>query len=326
MAKIAAVLLNYNDSDTTVKACDRLLGFGNIDQVILVDNASTDGSAETLKSYVKQTGGTFPPCRRSVPVDRKQPRGTFPLDRKQSTGNVPIDRNDPASRVTLILNDRNGGYGYGNNRGADAAKALGCDYALIANPDVMFTEKTVQKLADSLEKDNASVSGALMEGARFTDCAWPLLSLTGELAYAGPFTKRLFKRSISYPRAFFKMLPAPVGAVHGSLFMVNLKDFYAAGGFDERVFLFMEEKILGQRMAAIGKRVVLTDAVYKHAGSGSMKKAGLDSVNRQKERQKAERFYYKNYLHAGMFGMLLVRLQQAAVLLETKLAAKAGRI
>lgn len=226
----------------------------------------------------------------------------------------------------MIINDRNGGYGYGNNRGADAAKALGCDYALIANPDVEFPEKTVQKLADSLKQEGTAVSGALMEGARFTDCAWPLLSLTGELAYAGPFTKRLFRRDISYPRAFFKMLPAPVGAVHGSLFMVRLDDFAEAGGFDERVFLFMEEKILGQRMASIGKRIVLTDATYRHAGSGSMKKAGLDGVKRQKERQKAERFYYKNYLNAGIAGMLLVRLQQAAVLLETKIAAKAGKI
>lgn len=285
MAKIAAVLLNYNDGENTVKAAQRIRGFQNIDRIILVDNASTDGSRELLSKFAAQ---------------------------------------EP--KAVTVFNDKNGGYGYGNNRGVDAAKKEGCEYVLIANPDAVFTERTVDRLADALKEEKAAASGALMKGARYTDCAWPLLGFWGELAYAGPFTKRLFRREISYPRVFFKMLPAPVGAVHGSLFLVKTADFCEAGGFDEQVFLFGEEKILGKRLAAIGKQTVLTGAVYTHEGAKSMKQGGLDAVKRQKERQKSERYYYKNYLQAGPLEMLIARLQQAIVLAETKLGTKAGKL
>lgn len=292
MAKIAAVILNYNDAQASVRAAGRIRGFRNIDRIILADNASTDDSRKTLEAYARS------------------------LEKNGS----------PDEKLRLVFNDKNGGYGYGNNRGVYAAEKEGCDTVLIANPDAVFSEKTVDKMAAALEDGTVAASGALIRGARYTDCAWPLLPFTGELAYAGPLTKRVFRRKISYPRAFFRMLPAPVGAVHGSLVLVKTEDFRQAGGFDEKVFLYCEEKILGRRLAMTGKKTVLTDAVYSHAGSETLRKDGMDAVQRQKLRQESERYYYRTYLQAGPAEMLLARMQQGIVLLETVIGEKLGKL
>ena len=278
--KTAVCILNYNDAGAALSLAERVRAFKNVDTVVLIDNASADGSELVLSEYAK---------------DRE---------------NVVFQRNPV-----------NGGYGYGNNSGVRLSAEAGCEYTLIANPDTVFSEETVEKLKAALSDEGTAVSGAVMEGKPLTDCAWPLLSFKEEAYFAGPVLKRVHRKSVLYPESFFKSLPRKVGAVHGSLLMVRNSDFLKAGGFDEEFFLFCEEKVLGHRMSMIGKSVVLTDAHYSHAGSSTMKKAGLSAAARQKERQRSERIYMKKYLKADTFRMTVFRLLQAAVLTETYAAA-----
>ena len=46
---VSCVILNYNDWNTTAGLVNHIKDFGNLDYVIVVDNASTDNSAEKLK-------------------------------------------------------------------------------------------------------------------------------------------------------------------------------------------------------------------------------------------------------------------------------------
>ena len=48
--KVACVILNYNDYDNTTELVKSIEHYDVLDHVIVVDNASTDGSAEILKS------------------------------------------------------------------------------------------------------------------------------------------------------------------------------------------------------------------------------------------------------------------------------------
>lgn len=220
---------------------------------------------------------------------------------------------------TVIWNDKNGGYGYGNNRGVQAAAEAGCELSLIANPDAVFTEETVEHLVSAFADTEVAAAGALMEGKPARDCAFPLLGFKDELLFSGPVLKRIFRRRVQYPASFFRALPKEVGAVHGSLLMVRNRDFLSVGGFDERFFLFCEEKVLGKKFRDAGKRTVLTKAVYSHAGSETMKKNGFRMVDRQRIRQDSEILYYKEYLHASKSGILAAKMLQAVVMLETRI-------
>ncbi len=48
-----------------------------------------------------------------------------------------------------------------------------------------------------------------------------------------------------------------VDAVHGSMLMISAQAFEETGGYDEGIFLYQEEAVLGQRMRASGYRTVL---------------------------------------------------------------------
>lgn len=282
--KLAVCILNYNDATSAINLVERVRMFKNVDTVIIVDNASADGSELVLREYATEV----------------RPDG---------------------APVIFKANPRNGGYGYGNNSGVKLSKETGCDYTLIANPDTVFTEETVDTLIDAIEKENVAAAGAVMEGKPLTDSAWPLLPFKEEAYFAGPVLKRVHKKSVLYPESLFNNLPQKVGAVHGSLLLVKNEDFLKVGGFDEDFFLFCEEKVLGQKMSMIGKDIVLTGAGYSHSGSETMKKIGLSAVGRQKERQKSERLYMKKYLNATDSQMFSFRILQGIVLIETTIAA-----
>lgn len=279
--KTAVCILNYNDASSAIELAERVRAFKNADAVIIIDNASVDGSGLVLKEYASGTGG----------------------------------------RVIFKETEKNGGYGYGNNRGVMISEAEGCDFTLIANPDTVFTEDTLRGMLDALTCGSTAACGAVMEGKPLTDCAWPLLPVKEEMYFAGPVLKRLFRKRVLYPEEYFDKLPQKSGAVHGSLLLVRNKDFLEAGGFDEEFFLFCEEKVLGQRLSMLGKDTVLIDAVYSHKGSETMKKAGLSAVGRQRERQRSERLYMKKYLHADRRQMFLFRILQGAVITETVIAS-----
>ena len=47
--KTVCIILNYNDADTTIALLHRIRDYRSLDGIILVDNASTDGSAVRLR-------------------------------------------------------------------------------------------------------------------------------------------------------------------------------------------------------------------------------------------------------------------------------------
>ena len=321
--KTALILLNYNDVPSLLSALERGLSLTGVDLCVAVDNGSTDGSLRKILDMA------------NARADAK------PADAGAASENVSIREVYYDDRLCVVETGKNGGYGFGNNAGVRAAGEHGCGLALIANPDVVFDEKTVEALKDAMEDPGVLAAGAVMEGMTPEECAWPLKGFREELFASGPVSRRLYKKDIYYAPSDFsddfrkalsgkntesapRPKPVSVGAVHGSLVMVRTKEFLDMGGFDEEMFLFGEERVLGRKIAAAGGKVVLVPARYRHAGSGTMKKIGLDSVKREKERLKSEAYYFEKYLGADAEEMRRARRFQKVVLWETKIAARLG--
>ena len=49
--KIGIVILNYNDSQTTIELLERIKNYKIFTLIVIVDNCSNDNSMEVLKKY-----------------------------------------------------------------------------------------------------------------------------------------------------------------------------------------------------------------------------------------------------------------------------------
>ncbi|MDO4488716.1 MAG: hypothetical protein Q4B67_06485, partial [Eubacteriales bacterium] len=154
------------------------------------------------------------------------------------------------------------------------------------------------------------------------ECAWPLMDFWRELWRCGPVMRRIKKEKINYSNDYLARVLKDGGiieadVIHGALLMVDVKSFVAAGGYDENIFLYSEERVLARRLKAAGFNTVLTPAVYSHGNSETMKRNGLGLVWRERERLKSEKYYYRTYLKTTKGQQAFTALYQAVVMLET---------
>ena len=294
--KTVCIILNYNDADTTIALLHRIRDYRSLDGIILVDNASTDDSAVRLR---KEVGG----------------------------------------KVLLAEAPENGGYGAGNNLGIRYAAGLfRADFALIANPDTEFSDDCVRTLAETMERrpslgviapvqvtpafgEKAAVPGS-RENTLTGPAAWPLRPWFYDLLESGPVCRRIFRPLLHYSTwKYTGRKLVRVDCVPGSLLMVDVQRMLSCGGFDERVFLYEEEYILGQRMRAAGAETALhTGVKYLHHHGVSIGKSRSSMLSRQKLREKSTLYYFRHYLRASKASLLFTRLFFAVVNLETGLA------
>ena len=230
----------------------------------------------------------------------------------------------------MLSAGHNGGYGSGNNLGVRyAAGEGGASYVLIANPDVVFLEQSLKAmLAVFARHPEVGIVTTRIHDARFPDLknGWPLRSFTRELLSMGPVSRRLFGRSFDYPDSYFAGRNVVyVGAVHGSMLMVDTEKFLEAGGYDEGVFLYEEEQILGRRMQTAGYRsVLLLNQHYDHEHSTSISKSFSDAMKRQRLREESTLYYMKHYLHINPLQEQIAKLWFAGIRMEMQVAKLAG--
>ena len=285
--RLNCVILNYNDAETTAGLVRLIHDYDALEKIIVVDNASSDSSVETLKRL---------------------------RDKK----------------VQLIRREKNDGYGAGNNAGVRfAAEENGASNVLIANPDVVFSEDCLYKMMRLFENhpDLAAVSAVMRDASgQIQRNGWPLRGLVGELISMGPVSRRLFRKWIEYPVSRFKGEKAAyVDVIHGSMLMVDAAKFLDAGGYDEGIFLYQEEAVLGWRLRASGYRTaLLQNCSYDHKHSATISKSFKSRLARQRLREESALYYMNHYLFINRVQEVIAKLWFAGIRLEIKIAGLFG--
>ena len=286
MDKISMIILNYNAWATTLSLVEEAQDYECRDSVVVVDNHSSDDSWERLQAL------------------------------------------NGSGKVHALRMEQNGGYGMGNQEGINyAAGYLEADYVIIANPDIHVTPRCIGRVKEALDRTRDAVAAS----ARVKDpqgrelfSYWTLLPLWKDLLDTGLVTRRLFKGMLNTPA--YRLPNAGdedcrlVDAVPGSFFM--LKTGLLTPGeikevFDKRIFLYYEEKVLGQKFRKMGLKTVLaTDQSYVHAHSVSIDKSFKRIVDKQRLLHRSKLYYYKEYLGTGPAGMAAARIILGFILAE----------
>lgn len=250
--KIGVVILNYNNCGETIDLFKSIKEYKVFDDIIIVDNCSTDHS---LKKLLLLNG----------------------------------------NNLSVVESNRNGGYSYGNNYGARLLLHNRVDIIFIANPDVRFSEFFVKKIADNIIENKCDACTGLMFNCK------------GEIQDFGTRINSYRDDCVDCTLLLKKFLRSDIGSIReekgglkdteilpGSLFAVRATAFYKAGGFDDQVFLYCEERIVARRLMGIGCSLkVDTDVNFIHDHSTSINKSL--SYFKQVRQMFQSRLYYDQY-------------------------------
>lgn len=181
--------------------------------------------------------------------------------------------------VEVLALSENNGFGAGCNAGWRRGEAPS---VLFLNPDATIDEPSLRRLVDVLDADDSVglVGPRILESdgsLAFSQRRFPRLRSTYARAL---FLHRIFKRAswadelVRDPAAYDA--PASPDWVSGACMFVRRSALEEVGGFDERFFLYCEDKDLCRRIRAAGYDVRYEPgATIRHRGGASAPRAGL---------------------------------------------------
>jgi len=172
--------------------------------------------------------------------------------------------------VRLVRTGGNLGYGGGANAGVRALDP-GIDWVVIANPDLVFAPRAIDRLVECAARyPAAGAFGPLIttpDGVGYPS-ARNLPSITDGIGHAlcgwwwptNPWTRR-YRLDAQAPTERI------AGWLSGSCLLVRRSAFEQVGGFDEAYFMYFEDVDLGDRLARAGwANIYCPSALVSHEG------------------------------------------------------------
>lgn len=219
------------------------------------------------------------------------------------------------SKIIIVEADKNGGYGYGNNCGIRLALEDGYQYAIICNPDVEFEEQSIESCVEFIQKHSECVAVApKIDNGNLLKFASPIK----DICFSNLLLNKIVKPRYYHKKYFIGKKWVYVDAIPGSLVLFDINKFNNVGLYDENVFLYHEEVIIGKKFERVGyKSAVLLDQTFKHMHSVSVTKTFKQSIKPRKIAAKSQRYYLEHYLNANIFTLLLFDILQPISYLES---------
>ena len=269
--RILTIILNFRTPDLTLRSAAAAVREmrGLRGEVVIVDNASGDGSVDVIRRAVAAQGW------------------------------------EDVARV--VQSPVNGGFGAGNNFGMRQGLRDGGrpDFYYLLNSDAWPDPGAVQVLLDAMTRNpKAGMAGSHIRGEDGVDhcTVFRFPSIAGEFEGAvrlGLVTRLL--RSSVVPMA----IPARTTAVDwtaGASLLVRGAMLDQIGRFDERFFLYYEETELCHRAQQAGwQTLYVPESRVMHVGSAS---TGLKDCARTPSYWFASRSYYFTKVHGRLYAAL----------------------
>ena len=186
--------------------------------------------------------------------------------------------------IDVIVTQKNGGFSYGNNVGAQAAIADGVKYLLFTNSDIIFKEHSIyqmKKIFEQKEYYNVGIVGPQIStlDAKKSEFARSKLTLDFYIKTKKPlcfFVKEeKFER---YQKIVYdnNLVYTFDGMVSGCCFMMKTETYIKNKGFDERLFLYGEEDVWAYKLEKQKQKSAIVGTAHVfHNHHSSIKKKGL---------------------------------------------------
>lgn len=267
--KLAIIVLNYKNYNDTVVCVDKLLEIGVNADIVIVDNASPNESYKILS-----------------------------------------EKYNECNNISIIASKKNGGYSAGNNYGVRyALDKFESDTIAIMNPDIIIPDANViERLYSKLYSSNefGIIGGVAITNNKFdiNRCCWNIPK--GIDTVITHFIKCKNQRGGS-DYIWLNNGLIQTECIAGCFFMIKADVFCELGLFDENVFLYNEENILGIKLKKRGLKAVvsLEDFYYHNHDYGNNEDRGfINKVLATKNTFKSRRYMCKKYYSAFLLPLL----------------------
>lgn len=268
------ILVNWNGHQDTIECVESLLRSDSDDfRVVIVDNGSTDGSVETIKSWAE--GALTPertgPVWAQLPPERRMESTLSILTRDEAATMAP-----DGARITLITAGENLGFAAANNVGmAFAARDEGAEFFWVLNNDTVVAPAALPALVAYARShsDHGIIGGILIYYDEPTMVQGVGGWLNAPRALAGHIG---FGASIDQlPPA--EEVEAQLDYVMGASMFVRRSTYDRVGGMSEKYFLYYEELDWAKRLPEGTTLGICYDAHIYHKEGKSI---GTNSVSR----------------------------------------------
>lgn len=200
-------------------------------------------------------------------------------------------------KIIVRKTEKNGGYGYGNNYGiVYLSKSFNSHFVAITNPDVKYNEDALFKCVEFLKRNEQyTICAPRMKktNGSYSFCAWNLRSwyeyvfqnliLLGRLVRENNLKEEM--------EGFFVC-----DCVAGSMLVVDVDNFKKIGMYDENIFLYCEETVLGFKNGR-QRAAILKDAFFVHEHSVSINKSIKSTFLKSKIQWTSRMYVLREYYH-----------------------------
>ncbi len=244
--RCGVVILNYNGSQDTIACLESLLRGSTLPSwVVIVDNASTDGSPEHLQQWAASaTGQRMPEVGEAAPAP-------------------------PPGSLVLLRARQNRGYAAGNNLALRLLMAWGADAVWLLNNDVVVDANALGAMLRRLfAKPRPGLCGARVYymGTDRVQCRaggsvsqWTALATLDGYGFS---TRRALDESA-------EVVEARLDFIYGASVMASRNFVQTVGLMDERYFLYCEEQDWAYSARGRFDLAYAADAVVWHKEGGS---------------------------------------------------------
>lgn len=271
--KTAIIVLNYNDYENTKKYIEIIREYKNIDKVVVVDNLSPNNDYEKLLELQSE-------------------------------------------KVVVLRSEKNGGYSYGNNYGIKYLESQNYkfDNLIISNPDVYVTEEDVEKCINELNNDEKTAIVApcmrYSDGKIARRSSWKIRTYFRDVIHSTRFLELLFYpvlRNGEYSKKDYEKEKLKVECIAGSFFLIKFDVFKQIGYFDENVFLFYEEDIIGAKLKQKGYAIYsLNNISFTHFESRTINKT-FSAYKKLQMLNKSKLYFQKEYNNINFLQTIFLR-------------------
>lgn len=232
------------------------------------------------------------------------------VDNKSTDNSLEELRKLKNKKITIIDSGENKGYSYALNVGCkyliDKYKSLNI---VISNSDIIIeSELDIKDLNSYISTKNVIVGPTIIQGNdlnRGFKIPSPCQDIKQNIVFFG---KRVLAKELSYPDNYYHKDISKVDTVSGCFFMISSKHLEDMGYFDENVFLYYEENIMGIKTKKLGKNIIVcnnVDVIHDH--SVSIDKS-LKRIKKYDILKTSQEYFEKKYNGANKIELFFLKV------------------